>query len=105
MNQYVKITSSNIGLHQPQVEPWHQRSERERLARARPGPSADALAIERSLLEQVSGKDLPAAQASPQLQAQWTAFQATRPQPSRKEIDLETQLFQQVMASGFQPEP
>ena len=91
MNQtaYVQITSSNIGLHQPQVEPWHQRSEREMLNRSRPGPSADALEIEKRLMDQVAGKQRP--EVSPQLAAQW----ATRKQ-SRREVDLEETLYQQI---------
>ena len=118
---YIRISSGDVGLvkrqsaganfaqskpavnfHQPQVEPWRERLEREMLDRARPGPSGAEQAIEQRLLGQVSGKAPPAAQVSPQLGA---VFQATRPQPSRKEVELESRLFEQVSASGgFQPE-
>ena len=101
---YVKIPSSNIGLHQPQVEPWHQRGERERLARSRPGPSADAQAIERSLLDQVAGAGNHQPEVSPQFEAAWAQFQASQ-QKSRREVDLETKLFEQIQAAGFQPDP
>lgn len=53
-------------------------------------------AIERQLFQQISGKDLPESQVSPQLAAQWARFQATRQQPSHKEVKLEELLFQQV---------
>lgn len=108
MNQtaYLRITSGNVHLHVPGVEPWHQRSEREMLNRSRPGPGADEQAIKEKLWEQVSGKSPPPppAPVSPQMAAAWARFQATRPQPSRREIDLETKLFEQVKASGFKPE-
>lgn len=92
---YVKIPSGNIGLHQPQVEPWHQRGERERLARSHPGPSGAERAVEQALLEQVSGKAMPAAQPSVQLQSDWQKLQASL---NRQRL-LEEKLFSQVAAS------
>jgi len=91
-------------LRQPRGEPWRYRSERDYLARSHPGPSGAERAVEQALWEQVSGKSLPSAHVSPQMAAAWARYQATLPQPSRRETELETQLFEQVMASGFQPE-
>ena len=91
-------------LRQPRGEPWRDRSERDYLARSHPGPSGAERAVEQALWEQVAGRPLPQAKVSPQMSAAWSRFQANYKPPSRRELDLETQLFQQVMASGFQPE-
>ena len=106
---YIQISSSDIGIvkpqgqpvnfHQPQVEPWRERLEREMLENAR----RDATRGERSALEpelwrQVSGEK-PAEKVSPAFASERRArFQATRPQPSRKEVELESRLFEQVAA-------
>jgi len=118
---YVKITSAGIGLHQsddgyqsleeynrqnrPRVPKWKELEDAMLENSRRDATRGDRSAAEQALWEQVSGKNLPSAKASPQLQAEWSRFQATRPQPSRREVDLEAQLFEQIAASGFQPEP
>ena len=110
---YFRINSGAIGLvnqsaaaaavnfHQPQVEPWRERLEREMLENARRDATrGERSALEEELLRQVSGKSLPAAASSSPVSPQLGAvFQATRPQPSRREIELESQLFEQVSAS------
>lgn len=65
---------------------------------ARRPSNADAL--ESALWEQVSGKASASVQPSAQLQSEWARFQATRTQPSRREIELEAKLFEQVAATG-----
>ena len=91
-------------LRQPRGESWRDRSERDYLARSHPGPSGAERAVEQALWEQVSGRSRPEVKVSPSMEAQWARFQSNYKPPSRRELDLETQLFQQVMASGFQPE-
>ena len=88
----------------PYIPPWRDRNEADYLARSHPGPTGVERAVEEKLWEQVSGKVKASASVSPQLEAQWSRFQSNYKPPSRRELDLETQLFQQVMASGFQPE-
>ena len=116
----IRINSSDIGLVKPQramnfqqgepdigalrerpyVEPWRDRTERDYLARSHPGPSGVERAIADRLWEQVTGKAKPAAKVSPQFEAQWAHFLATRPQPSRRELDLDSKLFDQVASIG-----
>lgn len=108
---YFRITSGAIGLVNQsaaaaavnfhQVEPWRERLEREMLENARRDATrGERSAAEQALWEQVSGKAPPAAQVSPQLGAVLARFQATRPQPSRREVELESRLFEQVAAIG-----
>ena len=130
---YIQISSSDIGLveaqgtgatfaqsqpmnlqqsepdidalrERPYIPPWRDVSERDYLARSHPGPGAAEQAVEQALWEQVSGRSRPEVKVSPSMEAQWARFQSNYKPPSRRELDLETQLFEQVMASGFQPE-
>lgn len=117
---YIRISSGDIGLvkrqsaganfaqskpavnfHQPQVEPWRERLEREMLENARRDATrGERSAAEQALWNQVSGKASASVQPSAQLQSDWARFQATRTQPSRREIELEAKLFEQVAETG-----
>jgi hypothetical protein len=117
---YFRITSAGVGLMQtddgyqsldeynrqnpPRVPRWKELEEQMLANSRRDATRGERSAAEQALWEQVSGKSLPAAPVSPQMAAAWARFQATRPQPSRREIELESQLFEQIAASGFQPE-
>ena len=91
-------------MNPPRRSKWEDL-ENEMLANSRRDATrGERSAAEQALWEQVSGKAAPMAQPSAKLQAEWARFQATRPQPSRRELDLETKLFEQIVASGFQPE-
>ena len=80
----------------PRVPKWKEL-ENEMLANSRRDATrGERSAAESKLWEQVSGQPSASAQVSPQLAAEWARFQATRLQPSRKEVELEELLFQQV---------
>ena len=84
----------------PRVPKWKEL-ENEMLANSRRDATrGERSAAEQALWEQVSGKPPAAAKASPKLEAEWARFQATRPQPSRRETELEAKLFEQVAATG-----
>ena len=118
---YFRITSAGVGLHQsddgyqsleeynrqnrPRVPKWKELEDAMLENSRRDATRGERSAAEQALWNQVSGKAPPAAQVSPQLGAVLARFQATRPQPSRREVELESRLFEQVSASGgFQPE-
>lgn len=83
----------------PRVPKWKEL-ENEMLANSRRDATrGERSAAEQALWEQVSGK-ASAAQPSAQLQSDWARFQATRTQPSRRLIELEAKLFEQVAAIG-----
>ena len=88
----------------PRVPRWKELEEQMLANSRRDATRGERSAAEQALWEQVSGKAAPMAQFSAKLQAEWARFQATRPQPSRREIELELQLFEQIATSGFQPE-
>ena len=88
-----------VELHQS-GEPWHQRAERERLARAHPGKTGNERSLEEQLWRQVSGQSLEPVKATPELEAQWARFVASVPRMSQRESELELTLFEQVCAGG-----
>lgn len=96
---YAFNESDMRALRERPFESWSERNERDYLARSHPGPSGVERTHEDRLWEQVTGKAKPAAKVSPQFEAQWAHFLATRPQPSRRELELASQLFDQVAAS------
>lgn len=113
---YFRITSANIGLHQsndgyqsiedynrnhpPRVPKWRELEDAMLENSRRDATRGERSAAEQALWNQVSGKASASAQPSAQLQSDWARFQATRTQPSRREIELEAKLFEQVAETG-----
>lgn len=86
--------------HPPRVPKWKELEDAMLENSRRDATRGERSALESALWEQVSGKASASAQPSAQLQSDWARFQATRTQPSRRLIELEARLFEQVAAIG-----